>query len=271
MIEEKLTAEKREASIIAIITVGLIASIGFVVLFVVSRGFDVPKDSGSGGSPGIYACPEIAKQCPDGSYVGATGPNCDFVCPVDGLVDGGGSVSEGVNQGGKPCSSNADCSKDEACINPSPVIRSDEQGQTVCWPKNQPTPICLSEGTRIATPQGDRFVEDLQAGDMVFSQDEKGNKIVVPIAETTRTETPLNHMIIDLTLEDGKEVKASPHHPLADGREIGSIEVGDMVDGSIVRTVSQEAYKKPYTYDILPESDTGTYWADGILLSSTLK
>jgi hypothetical protein len=27
------------------------------------------------------ACPEIAKQCPDGSYVGPSGPNCEFVCP----------------------------------------------------------------------------------------------------------------------------------------------------------------------------------------------
>ena len=27
------------------------------------------------------ACPQIAKECPDGSYVGPTGPNCTFVCP----------------------------------------------------------------------------------------------------------------------------------------------------------------------------------------------
>jgi len=27
------------------------------------------------------ACPAIAKECPDGSYVGPTGPNCTFVCP----------------------------------------------------------------------------------------------------------------------------------------------------------------------------------------------
>ncbi len=27
------------------------------------------------------ACPQMAKECPDGSYVGPTGPNCAFVCP----------------------------------------------------------------------------------------------------------------------------------------------------------------------------------------------
>jgi hypothetical protein len=28
------------------------------------------------------ACTKDAKQCPDGSYVGRSGPNCEFVCPV---------------------------------------------------------------------------------------------------------------------------------------------------------------------------------------------
>jgi hypothetical protein len=27
------------------------------------------------------ACPQMAKECPDGSYVGATGPDCTYVCP----------------------------------------------------------------------------------------------------------------------------------------------------------------------------------------------
>ncbi len=27
-------------------------------------------------------CTQDAKQCPDGSYVGRTGPNCEFVCPA---------------------------------------------------------------------------------------------------------------------------------------------------------------------------------------------
>lgn len=31
--------------------------------------------------PAQKACPEDARQCPDGSYVGRTGPNCEFVCP----------------------------------------------------------------------------------------------------------------------------------------------------------------------------------------------
>jgi hypothetical protein len=32
--------------------------------------------------PEPVACTEEARQCPDGSYVGRTGPNCEFVCSV---------------------------------------------------------------------------------------------------------------------------------------------------------------------------------------------
>jgi len=27
------------------------------------------------------ACTEEAKQCPDGSFVGRSGPHCEFICP----------------------------------------------------------------------------------------------------------------------------------------------------------------------------------------------
>ncbi|MAZ30427.1 hypothetical protein CL655_04080 [bacterium] len=31
--------------------------------------------------PEPVACTADAMQCPDGSYVGRSGPNCEFVCP----------------------------------------------------------------------------------------------------------------------------------------------------------------------------------------------
>ena len=33
------------------------------------------------------ACTKDAKMCPDGSYVGRTGPNCEFLCPGDAKID----------------------------------------------------------------------------------------------------------------------------------------------------------------------------------------
>ncbi|TSC71799.1 MAG: Uncharacterized protein G01um101470_499, partial [Parcubacteria group bacterium Gr01-1014_70] len=40
--------------------------------------------------PNLQACTQEAKQCPDGSYVGRTGPNCEFaLCPSVALCEGG--------------------------------------------------------------------------------------------------------------------------------------------------------------------------------------
>lgn len=41
-------------------------------------------EDGTPSSPGdqMVACTMDAKQCPDGSYVGRSGPHCEFVCPT---------------------------------------------------------------------------------------------------------------------------------------------------------------------------------------------
>ncbi len=40
---------------------------------------------GAGGTPNtpseLIVCTQDAKQCPDGSWVGRSGPKCEFVCP----------------------------------------------------------------------------------------------------------------------------------------------------------------------------------------------
>lgn len=45
----------------------------------------VPGSPSSPGNGGV-ACTMEARQCPDGSYVGRTGPNCEFA-PCPGGVD----------------------------------------------------------------------------------------------------------------------------------------------------------------------------------------
>lgn len=45
----------------------------------------VPKK----GTIGERACTLEAMQCPDASYVGRTGPNCEFLCPSVALCEGG--------------------------------------------------------------------------------------------------------------------------------------------------------------------------------------
>jgi hypothetical protein len=42
---------------------------------------NTPINSGPGDKDGLVACTMDALQCPDGSYVGRSGPKCEFVCP----------------------------------------------------------------------------------------------------------------------------------------------------------------------------------------------
>lgn len=44
-------------------------------------------------------CTQDAMQCPDGSYVGREGPNCEFHCPSEALCEGGRKCPELNNDG----------------------------------------------------------------------------------------------------------------------------------------------------------------------------
>jgi hypothetical protein len=44
-----------------------------------------------------------------------------------------------------------------------------------------------------------------------------------------------------------------------------------MLDGSSVVLAQRVRYAGQATFDILPSGTTGTYWANGVLLQSTLK
>jgi hypothetical protein len=138
-------------------------------------------------------------------------------------------------------------------------------------PAGEPAcPICLARGTRIATPHGEIAVEDLRVGDLVWSVDASGRRAAVPVARTGSTLAPLGHRVVRLDLADGRSVTASPSHPLGDGRRMSEISVGDVVDGSPVIAVVLEAYQGTRTFDILPRGATGRYWANGVLLGSTI-
>jgi len=50
----------------------------------------------------------------------------------------------------------------------------------------------------------------------------------------------------------------------------GQLKTGDLLDNSIVVVAESVPYGQPYTYDLLPSGDTGFYWANGILVGSTL-
>lgn len=136
---------------------------------------------------------------------------------------------------------------------------------------NRSCPICLSENTVIDTPDGQVNVKDLHTGMAVFTQDSSGHKQIGIVLKTGRTIAPQGHIMVHVILDDKRELYVSPNHPTADGLLFGALIAGDTLDGSKIKSAEHVPYNGTYTYDVLPSGQTGFYWANGILVASTLK
>ncbi len=131
-------------------------------------------------------------------------------------------------------------------------------------------PICLAVHTRIDTPNGPMLVEDIQTGDVVWTLNASGLRVAAPVVQVLRVPVSAGHLLVHVVLADGRELWASPGHPTADGRVLADLRPDDWLDGSRVVRADAIPYDGAATYDILPAGSTGTYWADGILMGSTL-
>lgn len=165
-------------------------------------------------------------------------------------------------QAGEPCSDPA-LSCGPSCEDP---IRC-EGG---VWVYDQINcPICASPDTPVATPEGDRAIAELRAGDLVYSVDQAA-VVAVPLLRVGSTPV-VGHRVVRVRLDSGVVLELSPGHPTADGRPFSALTAGSQLDD---RHSVLEAELVPYryarTYDILPASSTGTYFAGGALVGSTL-
>ena len=291
------------------------------------------------GSP--KACTQEAKQCPDGSYVGRTGPNCEFakcpginpqpateckkdsdcpssqyICqelqgtgtacpstdpscvPTHTIIKGECKLKEGsqcrvdsdcasgnlcnknicVSPIGRQCTGPSDksCPTDFECVQGCgpPVSReNDPPPPYFCQLKGyiRPCPICLAKNTLIDTPQGAIPVQEIQKEMLIWTVNQSGERVLGVVAFTSKTLVLPDHKMVNLILSDGRTLLVSPGHPTFDGRKIGDLIPGDVYDGARVVSIERVPYSDGYTYDILPSGETGFYFANGILLDSTLR
>ncbi len=150
------------------------------------------------------------------------------------------------------------------------VDRSGSVSVTTRRPGHRPIcPICLAEGTLIATPNGQVPVQDLRVGSAVWTLDAAGRTVRAVVLRIGAMEAPLGHEVIRVRLADGRIFVASPGHPTVDGRTVGSLYVGAVYARSIVVSASILGYDG-FTWDLLPSGPTGAYLADGVPLESSL-
>lgn len=160
----------------------------------------------------------------------------------------------------------------EGCVNyGAPFGCVTQEYYDECAKGGKLCPKCLSKNTVIDTPTGDIKVQELKTGMVVWTLNDNGQRVAQPILKVSVSLVSNNHRVVHIMLEDGRELWVSPGHPITDGRTVEKIKVGDLYDGSVVTHVILEQYIGDKTYDILPAGETGYYWANGILMGSTLK
>ncbi len=131
-------------------------------------------------------------------------------------------------------------------------------------------PRCLDATVQIATPDGERAIASLTVGDLVYTEDAAGQRVVAPILRVNRVGVPETHRVVAVTLQDGRTVRVSAQHPLATGGVVADLLVGSRLSGSLVTGTELVRPTGSATWDILPAGATGHYWANGVVLGSTL-
>lgn len=208
-------------------------------------------------------CTADVQQCPDGSWVGRLPPDCKFAsCPGENTTPS--TVRPTWNEKDViRCSEELPCPSGMFCSD-MPVYR--------CYPNDYKgsIPICLSSSTRIKTVDGDKLIRELKLGEQIWTTNKLGKPILQPIIKIASSRVSKGHLMRHIFRADGKEIIASLGHPTADGRIVGDLKPGDFLDGAPVVSTETVSYSEQFTYDVLAAGETGTYWANGILLKSTL-
>lgn len=178
---------------------------------------------------------------------------------------------------GKPCGEPGDtgCPPDYECVQGcgSPVGYPGEPPPPYfCQLKGyiRTCPICLAANTLIDTPLGAIPIQQLQKGAPVWTINKSAKRVAGAVVAASLTPVALNHQMVQLILDDGRKLLVSPGHPIIDGRTAGNLIANDLYDGARVAASDRVAYGDAATYDILSSGETGFYWANGILLDSTL-
>jgi hypothetical protein len=127
---------------------------------------------------------------------------------------------------------------------------------------------CASPDTLVATPTGDRAMDTLAVGDLVYSVEENAF-VAVPVDDVRRVPVR-NHRVVRLELASGAVIEMSPRHPLPGGGTFADLAGRSAIDGIAIRRVTTVDFTHPYTMDIRPRSRSGTYVAGGIAVGSTL-
>lgn len=108
----------------------------------------------------------------------------------------------------------------------------------------------------------------MKINNLVYSV-RRGSVMAVPIVEVIRRRA-VGHAVMHVLLSGGTTLEISAGHPTADGRTFGDLHAGDRLGAEHVMQIWMVPFSSSHTYDILPASDSATYFAGGVLVGSSL-
>ncbi|BBP59729.1 filamentous hemagglutinin N-terminal domain-containing protein [Pseudomonas sp. St316] len=105
-------------------------------------------------------------------------------------------------------------------------------------------PCCFAAGTMVSTPQGDRTIETLKVGDMVWSKPEKGGKpfAAAILATHQRSDQPIYRLKLKNVRNDGtaqgETLLVTPSHPFYVPAKRDFIPVSDLKRGDLLQSLA---------------------------------
>ncbi|MCS3415961.1 filamentous hemagglutinin [Pseudomonas sp. BIGb0450] len=109
---------------------------------------------------------------------------------------------------------------------------------------NYKEPCCFAAGTKVSTPNGDRTIESLKVGDVVWSKPEKGGKPFAAkiLATHQRTDQPIYRLKLKSVRADGKAegetLLVTPGHPFYVPAKRDFISVIDLKPGDLLQSLA---------------------------------
>ncbi|SDB51338.1 hemagglutinin repeat-containing protein [Pseudomonas sp. NFACC13-1] len=139
-------------------------------------------------------------------------------------------------------------SKNRGSKEPTPVVVADGKGSKGPLVSN-PTagnkgPCCFAAGTMVSTPEGDRAIETLQVGDVVWSKPEKGGKpfAAAILATHQRSDQPIYRLKLKSVRHDGsaqgETLLVTSSHPFYVPAKRDFIPVIDLKPGDLLQSLA---------------------------------
>lgn len=132
------------------------------------------------------------------------------------------------------------------------------------------TTPCFTSNTEIETLTGKVKIKDIILGTEIWSLNSNGKRVISKVIKTSKSITNNTEMAV-LTLDNEQKLTGTSNHPIFNKSTLGLIKTGESFENIKITNTSTYTSNNEEVFDILPNTDTCVYFANGIPVLSSLK